>query len=276
MLFEKLCHEAELNEQSKRSINVKNGSIGYNIEKSDLNANYGTSGNMASTSSLGDHGTSGNMPSTFSQWDHGSSGKNSPLIEKEESNNNSDDIILNQEELAGSMYAEPLTEIVYRSTIPHVLAVLAAIDIVGYLISDRKDAKETAMNIKDFLIDKVDNENELNCLIFLFRHGMSHSFFPKKKVAIKAHSTNPKSSLFFIDSNSVLTLNANFIIEIMKEKFDSIIRNEELFPKMEKQFQKLQEADEKKLTNKYNLDIEKFKEQLVNLSTEQKDDTITL
>lgn len=270
-LFERICHEAELNEQGKRSYNLKDGTTGYYREKSDLIAKHGTSGNVASTSSRGEHGTSGNVASTSSRGNHGTSGNMPSSKEKEESDKNDNSVIIfTQKELVGSMYAEPFPEIIYRSTIPHVLAVLSAIDILGYLISDLESPDQTGNNIEFFLKGKVENKDELNCLIFLFRHGMSHSFFPKNAVAIKAHSTNPDSSLFFVDTNNVLTLNANFLIKIMIEKFDSIIEDEMLLPKMEKQFAKLEEIDAKRLATKFQLDLEEFKKGLPRLSSVSK------
>ncbi len=61
-------------------------------------------------------------------------------------------------------------------TIPHILAVLSAIDIVGYLIGKGKP-KDTFKNVESFFKGIIDDVATLHCLVFVYRHGMSHSVF---------------------------------------------------------------------------------------------------
>lgn len=158
----------------------------------------------------------------------------------------------------------------FTCTIPHTLAVLAAMDILGYLIGELDNAGDTGENIKLFLKEKVTDIEELNCLIFISRHGMSHSFFPKKEVSIKVNSKNPKNDLFFVDTNDSITLNVNYLIEILKSKFDQIMGlDENAFLKMEKQLEKLEKKDDIKLKDPnyiYKLDLGSFKLKLKKVS----------
>jgi|GEM_PF-1535010 len=147
---------------------------------------------------------------------------------------------------------------VYRSTIPHALAVLAAIDILGYLISSEPNAGATARNIEKFLAGKVTNQDQLNCLVFIYRHGMSHSFFPKGKIAIAAHSSLEGKELFYRDSNDLITLNVNALISIMVDKFDKIMADTSIHGNIETQFDKLEAEDQQKLIDRYHLDLGSF------------------
>ena len=149
-------------------------------------------------------------------------------------------------------------EIKFRSTIPHTLAVLAAIDLLGYLIGNESNARSTEKNIAKFLESNIKSDDELKCLVFIYRHGMSHSFFPKLRIAIAAHSKLSGKDLFYLDNNSLITLNANTLIEFMIEKFDQIMSNTSLHENIESQFDRLLEEDKRKLAEKYNLDLDKF------------------
>jgi hypothetical protein len=153
----------------------------------------------------------------------------------------------------------------FRSTIPHILAVFGAMDIVGYLISDAPNAEDTTGNILKFLETEITDSDTLKCLIFICRHGMGHSFFPKKRIAIKAHSSNPKSVLFFIDRDETLTLNADYLIEVFIKRFNEIILKTDDYEKMNEKFKELEESDDLKLGNPNKIlsfDFEAFKSTL--------------
>lgn len=145
----------------------------------------------------------------------------------------------------------------FRSTIPHALAVLAAMDILGFLIGAEKDADGTQKNITLFLNPTITDQDQLNCLAFICRNGMSHSFFPKEKISIAAHSSLDGKDLFYLDGNSVVTLNVNTLIKIMKTRFDNILADTSIHSNIETQFDKLTLIDQGKL-NKKGLDLTNF------------------
>ena len=145
----------------------------------------------------------------------------------------------------------------FRSTIPHALAVLATIDIMGYLIGTEKNADGTEKNITLFLHPEVTNPDFLNCLVFIYRHGMGHSFFPKVQISIAAHSTLEGKDLFYIDSGGIITLNVNALIGLMKTKFDSIMADTTIHTNIENQYDKQQSEDVLRLT-KRGLDLSAF------------------
>jgi hypothetical protein len=153
------------------------------------------------------------------------------------------------------------TQIEFRSTIPHALAVLSAIDVLGFLIGNEKGAGGTGKNIKVFLEQHVQDEQQLNLLVFIFRHGMSHSFFPKERLSISAHSSFESLDLFLVDTNGWITLNVNKLINIFKNKFDEIFMNEDIALQIEQQYQKLISNDQKKLED-LGIDLKQFASQL--------------
>ena len=151
----------------------------------------------------------------------------------------------------------------FRSTIPHALAVLATIDIMGYVIGGEKNADSTEKNIPLFLNPEVTNPDFLNCLVFIYRHGMGHSFFPKVQISIAAHSTLEGKDLFYLDSGGIITLNVNALIRLMKKKFDAIMADTTIHKNIEDQYDK-QEAEDVLRLKKRGLDIGVFASTLKN------------
>lgn len=137
----------------------------------------------------------------------------------------------------------------FRSTIPHVLAVLSTMDLLGYLIGQESTVSNTKKNISEFLAPIITDNDTLNCLIILYRHGMSHSFFPKLNIAIAAHSKLNGKALFYLDSTDRITLNANKLIELMKNRFESILFDSTMHTNIEQQFDKMGALEIKQLAN---------------------------
>jgi len=151
---------------------------------------------------------------------------------------------------------------IYRSTIPHILSILGTNDLVGYLLGDWElSPPPTKRNMKKFFshIAKP-SETDIDYLTFFYRHGMSHTYFPKKQLGIKAHSTNPINELFFVE-NDVIILNANFLIELTKSRLESILSDDSLISNMKTQFQKLITFDNLKMTSD-GFDLARFKSTL--------------
>lgn len=147
----------------------------------------------------------------------------------------------------------------FRSTIPHALAVLAAIDILGFLIGNEVLPSNTKNNISKFFEQNITDNDTIFCLVNLYRHGMSHSFFPKEGIAIAAHSKLNGKDLFVKDKNDKITLNVNTLIELMKNKFESILSDLSSYPNIEVQFKKLRDYDLKTLNN---IDLQSFANKL--------------
>lgn len=152
--------------------------------------------------------------------------------------------------------SEPL---IFRSTIPHILTIFSTIDLVGFLLGNlNMNEPTTTKNVKKFFCDlEKPSEKEIEFLTLIYRHGMSHTYFPKKQLGIKAHSSNPKSELFFVEMD-VIVLNANYLIELTKNRLESVLINPPTIINMENQFQKLIKHDESIMV-KEGFDIEKFK-----------------
>ena len=154
----------------------------------------------------------------------------------------------------------------FRSTIPHALAVFAAIDILGFLIGEEKDPKETRKNIALFVKDEVTNLEHIESLIFICRHGMSHTFFPKERIAIAAHSSLEGQDLFFLDETGIITLNLNSLIGIFKRKFEMILADKTLESNIETQFEIMVKIDKAKLS-KYGIDLGRLASALKHIPT---------
>ena len=111
----------------------------------------------------------------------------------------------------------------------------------------------------------MQDEQNLELLVFIFRHGMSHSFFPKEKFSISVHSSLEGSELFLVDASGSITLNVNKLICVFKNKFDDILLNERIAPQIEQQYQKLISNDQKKLED-LGIDLKQFASQLSPIS----------
>ncbi len=154
----------------------------------------------------------------------------------------------------------------FRSTIPHALAVFSAIDILGYLIGTEKVPKKTKENITLFVKDEITNPEHIEFLIFICRHGMSHSFFPKERIAIAAHSSLEDQDLFLLDKTGIITLNLNSLIGIFKRKFEKILADDTLESNIETQFEILVKIDHEKLSN-YGIDLGRIASGLKSIPT---------
>lgn len=137
-----------------------------------------------------------------------------------------------------------------RATIPFTLMIFSCMDILGFIVrnGNKNSHRETQKNIEEFyrFISPMPTQNEINCLVKLFRHGLMHNYFPKLAQSISYHSENP-STLFF-DDNSGICLNVNILEKHLEEGFMNIKNNESLYDKMGTNFSDL---------NKYYLDNEK-------------------
>jgi hypothetical protein len=149
---------------------------------------------------------------------------------------------------------------IFRSTIPHTIIALSIADLVGFLLGKLPVTPTyTFGNLKIFFSNEL-SDSEINFLTFFYRHGMVHTFFPKQRFGIKAHSSNPKNKLFFLEKD-IIVLNANCLIEIIKKRFEIILSDRDLQPNMDGQFIKLKEHDIKRIKD-LQLDIEGFKKSL--------------
>ena len=151
---------------------------------------------------------------------------------------------------------------IFRSTIPHVLSIFATIDLVGFLLGElNPNVPTTAKNIEMFFKGFTKpSENDVKLLTILFRHGMSHTYFPKKQLGVKAHSSNPENELFFVE-NDVIVLNVNHLIQLTKNKLESVLKDTSLIANMKKQFQKLINHENSNIA-KLGFDFDSFKNSL--------------
>ena len=155
-------------------------------------------------------------------------------------------------------YQEQKESLFYRSTIPHILSVFSTIDLLGFLLGN-SSVKNSILEEKfNTFFSNILTDKEISCLTFFYRNGMSHTFFPKKRFGISAHSSN-KDNLFFVDCETIV-LNANYLIKITKERLDLILRDKSLINKLQNQFKKLEIHDDNKIKGK--IDLESFKEEL--------------
>jgi len=108
------------------------------------------------------------------------------------------------------------------------------VDVIGYLIGTGS-VRDTTRNLKQFF-DSIDPD-KLNVLINVYRHGITNGHFPKLKVGIKRHSTNPKRQLF--SRGEILVLNVNELETIVIDKLGKVKDDVNLYANMETQYDKL-------------------------------------
>lgn len=110
--------------------------------------------------------------------------------EREEGRNNSDITnILTTTDLTtyspNSVDNSEETTLFPRSTVPHALALFATIDLIGSLIRDPniklKSKNPSNKDNMTLFFGSLLNKNEIECLCFIYRNGLAHSFFPKKR-----------------------------------------------------------------------------------------------
>jgi hypothetical protein len=143
----------------------------------------------------------------------------------------------------------------YRLTIPVTLSLFATIDSLGFLSGDNERPQDTEKNFKEFFSQSpihVSNK-DAELIIYVFRQGLSHVYFPKLNLGISYHSKNPDSKLILKSSNGYLTLNVNMLEKIVVNTFEEIKEKRELYQKMERKYQdlinKYQEKDGDKISN---------------------------
>lgn len=125
-----------------------------------------------------------------------------------------------------------------RATIPFALMIFSCMDILGFIV---KGGNHTATkeNIKEFykFVSSKLTEDEEDCLVNLFRHGLAHNYFPKLGQSISYHSKNP-STIFFSD-NSGICLNVNMLEKHFEEGYRNIKANGSIYTAMETNFTQL-------------------------------------
>lgn len=151
-----------------------------------------------------------------------------------------------------------IEEIKYRSTIPHMMAVFSTIDLVGFLLGNSKVKANSEIFITKFFemldIETYKSYKEQDIykkLALIYRNGMAHSFFPKKKYGISADSRNP-DILFYLDKD-IEVLNAQYLIKLTKEVLENVLSKDSLIENMQFQFKELLKHDESKTKNLKNL-----------------------
>lgn len=124
----------------------------------------------------------------------------------------------------------------FRSTIPHTLMLFATMDFLGFLWGTNPPEKFSTKNIETFLHRANLDQDRINALINIYRHGMVHGFFPKLGLAISYHSNDPQGELFFGRSGNIV-LNVDELKKIVLAQLSSIPPSD--FPAMEAQYQRM-------------------------------------
>ena len=157
-------------------------------------------------------------------------------------------------------YQEQKESLLYRSTIPHILSVFSTIDLIGFLIGNLPVTPTKIEENFNMFFSECIPKIDIKYLTFFYRNGMAHTFFPKKKFGISAHSLN-EDTLFLIEKETIV-LNASYLIKIFKIQLDLLLMDTSLINNMQEQFIKLENHDNGKITGK--IDLESFKEELKN------------
>jgi hypothetical protein len=131
----------------------------------------------------------------------------------------------------------------YRLTIPVTLSLFAIIDSVGFLSGANLKPSDTEKNFKEFFKQSPISVpiKDVKLINYVFRQGLSHIYFPKLNLGISYHSTNPSGKLIFKAINGHLTLNVNVLETIVIKTFELIKEKKELYQRMEKKYQDLEE-----------------------------------
>lgn len=122
-----------------------------------------------------------------------------------------------------------------RATIPFALMIFSCMDILGFIVKGG-DQTKTKKNIEEFykFVSSKPSQDEVDCLVNLFRHGLAHNYFPKLGQSISYHSKNPPT-LFFSD-NSGICLNVNILERHLDEGFRNIKADESSYTTMDTNF----------------------------------------
>ncbi len=132
-------------------------------------------------------------------------------------------------------------------TIPIALATCSIIDIIGNLKKNNGIINlGTNENFIEFFkghYDKV-SINNASVLNWLFRQGLSHSYFPKHKLAIGYDFKNPKDKLFFKQDDFII-LNVNYLTFIVKHIFVEAIEESKTNSNMQSRYETLLKYNKK-------------------------------
>ncbi len=137
--------------------------------------------------------------------------------------------------------------VISRSTIPHSQSLFSTIDILGYLTRKGSDYTATKKNFTSFFKNTLAEDSlELDVLVFVYRHGITHSYFPILNTGISYHSSNDLTRLFFKDFRGDLVLNVNYLKAKVISELNQIVNDTARYPLMEKQYKFLISDLEKK------------------------------
>ncbi len=144
--------------------------------------------------------------------------------------------------------------IISRSTIPHTASLFATIDVLGFLIRSGNDYRGTKNNFAAFFnyLNHQLSPAELSVLVNVFRHGMTHGFFPVLNMEISCHSSNPIEKMFLKTSSGGLVLNVNHLLSVVPRRLRQIIDDESLYSDMEMKFNFLSQIYESNCRNDIN------------------------
>lgn len=136
----------------------------------------------------------------------------------------------------------------FRMTIPMANTLFSTIDIVGFLLGSKNIGESGLIeeNFSKFFKSEISKE-ELKLLVYVYRHGMIHGFFPLLDVFISYHSSQEEKGLFYLFEDEKLILNVNRLIALVLDKFSKIKNgNSSLYQNMEEQYKKYLEKGENK------------------------------
>jgi len=154
-----------------------------------------------------------------------------------------------------------------RCTLPtlyNTQTLFSIIDILGYLNRNEPDFSATSKNFIEFFNHQTTLDPlELRLLTKVYRHGITHTYFPKLNMELSYHSSNPQGKFFFISTNGNLVLNVNALIPVVKNRIQSIIDDSSLYSNMQNQYSVMVNNYESDCRS----DIEELKNKLKNHNT---------
>lgn len=132
------------------------------------------------------------------------------------------------------MFGDP---VVSRMTIPITATLFSTIDVLGFFTRTGNDYGSTSNNFAEFFSNPSTHihSTELDVLIKVYRHGMTHNYLPKLNVEISYHSKNPVGKLFFKNTSGNLVLNVNRLEELVVNRLDEIINDASIYTNMNAQ-----------------------------------------
>jgi hypothetical protein len=139
------------------------------------------------------------------------------------------------------------TPLISRSTIPHTSVLFSTIDILGFLNRTEPSYRQTTENFKKFfesVTPEIDGD-KLSVLIKAYRHGMTHSYFPKLGVVISYHSSNPTGKIIFKNERSDLVLNVNALETTVTKRLSDLMSDSGLYSNMDNQYRILVDGYER-------------------------------